>query len=137
MHCTRCEKDRENDFHLGASRRNEHHQGWCRKCRSDAYFEERYPTKCSLCEEHRPLWGNGICRECNEQMGLRECRTCTDLLPVLIGFYGHQRICKTCKRTRRSSGRKALAAEPGQEQQVQPAGSGRDAESQQRQQPSG
>lgn len=100
MYCSGCRKHRlPADFQLGTSPSNRHHQPWCRRCRSNAYFEKKYGGPCLACGEYKRLWK--WCRKCLDcTVGLRECRRCKSLLPPLTTFYGHQRVCKGCKKIR-------------------------------------
>ena len=102
MECSRCHNPRlkPRDFQLGTSRKNVNYQRWCRRCRRRAYMVKKYgdpPPTCSTCSEIGPVWQNGQCRKCNEKQGLRQCRTCNTLLPTALSFYGHQRVCISCK----------------------------------------
>lgn len=70
---------------------------WCRECRSRAYYAKRWPVPCSTCAQHRRLDGNGLCRECNEASGLRECGMCGSLLLAELSFYRKRRTCLECE----------------------------------------
>lgn len=79
----------------------------CRECRSLGYFKRKYPTACSVCSEHRRLDQNETCRLCNEASGLRQCRGCGELLPVLLKYYGAGRArCNDCVNALRRSRRR-------------------------------
>lgn len=71
---------------------------WCASCRSDGYFQKRYPTPCSTCGRHRKLLSNGVCVKCNEEVGLRQCRKCGFLLPSLLSFHRKKKTCEQCSR---------------------------------------
>jgi hypothetical protein len=71
----------------------------CRLCRSDDYFASRYKTICAQCRKPRPLNQNRVCKRCNEDSALRECRgPCGALLPALISFDGKRTTCKSCRK---------------------------------------
>lgn len=75
----------------------------CKECRSRAYREKRYPS-CPSCLVHLRLDPNGVCPECNVQLGLRACRLCKDVLPIEVCFYPNKARCKDCIRTGRGGG---------------------------------
>jgi hypothetical protein len=81
----------------------------CRLCRSEDYFTDRYETVCGQCRRHRPLNQNHVCKQCNEDSGLRECRgTCGSILPALLSFDGKRTTCKSCRKLKQL----AVASEP-------------------------
>lgn len=71
----------------------------CRDCRSDAYYKRRYPdSKCDQCLKHRPVNSNKICKGCNEDSGIRECRGCRQVKSALLEFYGEKTVCRQCSK---------------------------------------
>jgi hypothetical protein len=110
MNCSRCpgEKTRT-DFHEAPGRKKPV-RSICRRCRSEEYFARRYTTACGSCVQLRRLNANGMCRECTEAAGLRECTKCRELLPV-GWFYGGKRRCVDCYRSRSSA--KAISSAVG------------------------
>ncbi len=86
----------------------------CRECRSEDYFTDRYKTICGQCRRHRPLNQNHVCKQCNEDSGLRECRgTCSSILPALLSFDGKRTTCKSCRKLKQLA---ASAPEPASRQ---------------------
>jgi hypothetical protein len=72
----------------------------CRGCRREDYYAARYPTVCACCQKHRPIEADKMCRGCLDAQGLRFCRSCTQVLPLLFKFYGASRVCKDCRKKR-------------------------------------
>lgn len=68
----------------------------CKECRSSDYFKNRYGTQCPKCSRYDKLSTNDICRKCNKEMGLKECKTCKQVLPVGLCFYDRYSVCKNC-----------------------------------------
>jgi len=102
--CSSCRDPKPRDeFHESVSEdRTRKVTSQCRECRSRSYFSKRYDTICDQCLQHRPLNKNRICSKCNEDSGLRQCRGCDELLPVLLQFEGIRKICKPCRKLRRN-----------------------------------
>lgn len=76
----------------------------CRSCRREDYFSKRYTTICQQCSKHRPLDSNLLCRACNADNGVRQCRgICQEILPVLLGFERSRTVCKQCRAVKRES----------------------------------
>ncbi len=98
--CSKCLKDKPRSaFHeAAADDRQREVTSQCRDCRSEKYFERRYPdTVCGQCLKHRPLDKNKICSQCNEDTGLRECKgECGELLSVFLAFYDKRKVCNSC-----------------------------------------
>lgn len=70
----------------------------CKECRKEARYERAYPDlSCAQCLRHRPTQKNGVCRECNAETGLRECKTCAEVLPIMLEFQGRRSTCRTCR----------------------------------------
>jgi len=72
----------------------------CKKCRSDLYFSKKY-GQCSQCLRHRKTYQNSLCNDCNESLGVRECRQCGLLLCVAFAFHNIRKTCIDCRRIRR------------------------------------
>jgi hypothetical protein len=70
----------------------------CKACRSEAYYESKYLTKCACCLKSRELDVNLSCKACNEASGLRQCLKCGEVLPLYLKFYGRSRTCKNCQK---------------------------------------
>lgn len=70
----------------------------CKDCRSNKYFASRYGTKCSKCEHYGFICSNDVCRKCNKEMGLRQCKKCHKVLPMALCFYDNKTTCKSCLR---------------------------------------
>jgi len=103
--CSKCQQAKPRAaFHEANARdRKREVTSQCRECRSEVYFEKRYPDSvCAQCLKHRPLDRNKICASCNEEAALRQCRQCTELLPVLLEFYGSRKTCKRCSKSLRA-----------------------------------
>jgi hypothetical protein len=102
--CSKCGQPKPRTaFHeSNASDRSREVTSQCRECRSQTYFDRRYPkTICAQCLRHRPLDENRICRSCNEETGLRQCTACGHLLALYLEYYSGRRICRTCSKQRR------------------------------------
>ena len=104
--CSGC-KDPLNrgDFHEARyTDRNRPVTSRCRMCRSNDYFRSRYKTICLQCRQPRPLNQNKVCKGCNEDSGLRECRgECGSLLPAALSFDGKRTTCKACRKLKSES----------------------------------
>lgn len=105
LRCTGCgDPKSKNAFHLDPRPRGRSYR--CAECRSDAYFAGRYKTVCAQCLKPRPLARNKVCRGCNAEAGLRECRgPCGMLLLVQLEFYDRRAVCRRCLRASRSTAR--------------------------------
>jgi hypothetical protein len=90
------EKD-EGAFHL-AGRKGR--TAWCAECRSANYYERRYPEWCERCGLPRKLDRNGRCVECNDETGIRWCRTCERFLLSEVHFHGVRRECAECRKAK-------------------------------------
>src|SRR5580692_5451527 len=99
--CSKCDKEKDTrDFHEAFRPDRERTVcSACKECRSDTYFEKRYPdNKCAMCLKHRKVINsNKVCKNCNEETSLRECNVCKQILPILLSFYGNRRACKSCQ----------------------------------------
>jgi len=94
----------------------------CRTCRSEDYFTDRYKTICGQCRRHRPLNQNRVCKQCNEDSGLRECRgVCGSILPALLSFDGKRTTCKSCRKLKQLAAATTSAAEPASRQRASAA----------------
>jgi ribosomal protein L40E len=63
-----------------------------------------------MCMRHRPLDKNQVCRDCNDESGLRQCHgPCGEILPLFLKFEDKRMICRDCwarlRRVRRLGGR--------------------------------
>ena len=98
--CSGCDKDLpESDFHgFSTPGRKRPVASRCRACRKEAYYSSRYEKTCACCMKHRPLQSNGVCRTCNEESAVRECRHCARVLPLFLSFFGRSCICKDCRK---------------------------------------
>lgn len=74
---------------------------WCKRCRSNRYYEQRYLTICMRCQLPRPIRSNQLCVSCNEKGGLRECRNCKILLPIDLQFHFLRKTCIECRKQKR------------------------------------
>lgn len=84
----------------------------CRTCRSGDYFKGRYKTVCLQCQQPRPLNQNKVCKHCNEDSGLRECRgACGEILPAALSFDGKRTTCKSCRKLKQPEASAASAAD--------------------------
>jgi hypothetical protein len=119
--CSGCENPKvRGDFHEAHyTDRERPVTSRCRECRSEDYFKSRYKTVCAQCRRHRPLDQNRVCKKCNEESALRECRgPCGSLLPALISFDGKRTTCKSCRKLTQpgqswtASGASAAASRP-------------------------
>jgi hypothetical protein len=69
----------------------------CRSCRSEVRFERRYPDDLRHVHEAPALDKNQVCRGCNEESGLRQCRgECQEMLPLFLKFEIKRLICRDC-----------------------------------------
>lgn len=85
----------------------------CRDCRSEDYFTDRYKTVCGQCRRHRPLDQNRVCKKCNEDSGLRECRgPCESMLVALLSFDGKRTTCKACRKLKQQAASEPVRALP-------------------------
>lgn len=113
--CSGCENPKiRGDFHEAHyTDRERPVTSRCRECRSEDYFTARYKTVCGQCQRHRPLNNNRVCKRCNEDSGLRECRgTCGSLLPALLSFDGKRTTCKTCRKIKQQAASASMASPP-------------------------
>lgn len=115
--CSSCGKDGDRgDFHEAHYRdRQREVTSQCRLCRSNGYFRSRYKTICLQCQQPRPLNQNKVCKHCNEDSGLRECRgSCGEILPAALSFDGKRTTCKACRKLKQpeASGASAADARP-------------------------
>lgn len=97
--CSKCKlpKPREEFHEAKGEDRKRDVTSQCRSCRSESYFAHRYPDQiCAQCQRHRALDKNKVCPECNDEGGLRQCRVCTELLPLFLKFYSGRKTCKDC-----------------------------------------
>lgn len=108
--CSNCGHPKpRNEFH--EAKRNDRKRPvrtHCRACRSEKYFAKRYGgSVCAQCSQPRRLERNKVCRNCNEESGLRYCRgACGELLPLFLKFDGRRKICRDCWKTLRRLRRK-------------------------------
>lgn len=104
--CSLCGQEKERqDFHESkASDRNREVTSQCKECRKESYYNQRYKEVCSCCLKHRPLDKNSVCRKCNAESGLRQCKgKCGRILPLFLYYYGRSCICKDCLKERNLS----------------------------------
>lgn len=112
--CTKCGKDLdERHFHerptYGSDRRRRVSYD-CRECRRRcrtyprdyaAEYEQRmakrFKRPCRWCQRSRKLDPNGNCRACNRTRGLKKCRKCGVVLPILMKFNAKQADCRDCR----------------------------------------
>ncbi len=101
--CSGCELPRpRGEFHEAHySDRKRPVTSRCQTCRSEDYFTKRYKTVCVQCTRHRPLDDNRVCKKCNEESALRQCRgPCNQILPSFLSFDGKRTTCKTCRKAK-------------------------------------
>ena len=104
--CSECGKEKERqEFHESkASDRKREVTSQCKECRKEGYYQKRYPDLCGCCLKPRPLDKNSVCRKCNMESGLRQCKgLCNQVLPVFLYFYGRSCICKECSKAKKLS----------------------------------
>lgn len=102
--CSKCLVllSRDNFHEFQAKDRKRDVTSQCKKCRSVDYFSDRYSDKCAQCLGNRKLDKNKICSKCNAESGIRECRTCGEMLPMFLSFYGARKTCIKCNRKGRA-----------------------------------
>lgn len=85
----------------------------CRSCRREDYFSKRYQTICMQCNHYRPLDTNDVCRGCNADNGVRQCKgVCSAILPILLSFERKRTICKDCRAATLTTARAMLLQAP-------------------------
>lgn len=95
--CSGCDRDLEHrDYHERGPSRRRPTMSRCRRCRSEDRYARLYPATCPQCLRHRPLDGDGTCRACNADRGLKECRVCHRLRVIFLDFYAKRRVCIPC-----------------------------------------
>lgn len=98
--CNHCKVEKDDQHFSGDDRldgkRKQKLDSYCKNCRREMYYRRRYREPCTICTLHRALWGNGICKFCNEARGLRQCCRCKNMLPILLGFNLGRSHCKSC-----------------------------------------
>jgi len=93
--CTTCSKEcLTSDFHESPNKKG--HTAQCKACRSEVYFKNKYGLPCVSCHLFKRLETNSLCRDCNNEVGLRCCIRCREWLPVLVEFYENRNECKAC-----------------------------------------
>lgn len=98
--CSRCNDDKPSrDFHEAKpSDRKRSVTSRCKECRREARYERLFETVCAQCLRHRALDKNKVCKKCNADSGLRQCRgPCVELLALYMEFDGRRTTCKTCR----------------------------------------
>src|SRR6266436_5030484 len=103
--CAKCKLVKiRSEFHETKIRpdRNRPVTSRCKKCRSDAYFSKKAPGQtCIQCLRPRRLDKNRICKKCNEDTGLRQCRgVCGEILPLYLQFYSKRTVCIECNKSK-------------------------------------
>src|ERR1700761_6013186 len=79
------------------------HALWCTSCLSARWRLRTYESMCETCAEPSLLDSNKVCKKCNKEAGLYECRSCKHLLPLNFAFSGKHRQCKWCIKARKKS----------------------------------
>lgn len=72
----------------------------CRLCRSNDYYMKRYGKVCPNCMKAGKILSNGICKKCNHEIGLKQCKKCGQVLPAALCFYSTKSTCKQCLKIR-------------------------------------
>lgn len=68
----------------------------CSACKSRAYKQKRYGCGC-ICGVPGPMDSNGLCRACNNEAGLRECRRCRQVQLTELSFETGRYCCRGCR----------------------------------------
>ncbi len=69
----------------------------CKECYCERIRKKKHASNCKKCGQSRKLLSNGSCKNCNDLVGLRECKKCKQILPLLIFFYEKTSTCKNCQ----------------------------------------
>lgn len=87
----------------------------CKECYCEKIREKRYGGRCKKCLQAKRLTSNGSCKKCNDSLGLRQCLSCHQVLPLLIFFYEKTSTCKDCQKKKDRAASEAVKEKTGTE----------------------
>jgi hypothetical protein len=71
----------------------------CFNCKRNSYYRRHRATVdwCIRCKTLTKVGKHSECRECLDNRGMKECKTCTDVKPTFPAFSKRQGVCRDCQ----------------------------------------